>query len=401
MAPSVVLVGFLLLSLSADAHNVVLQSPPMGWNNWYTSWSLGKPFTEQDISRAAQALASTGLRDRGYVYVNLDCGWSDGYRDKQTGQVFANSTRFPSGLRGLGSFIHDLSLRYGIYTSGHQCCSPKDGDDGIVGHEQQDVAHFADMGFDFIKNDDCGSTNESFLKTHDAISRNSRPIVHSIHTSYTHGHRIGFAPQQASNVVQAAMWRTAGDIGVGDWKAIIDRARQNDAYAAVVNDGVSGQHGFNDPDILQVGNGPLTDAEGRSQFSLWCLIKAPLLIGCDVSMASKATLETLGNREAIAVNQDSLAEQGTLRFEVEGQYQVWAGRLAYGCHTALIVSTSDQPNTNVELRYAVFNASNITGSTQLTVRDLWTHADGPPFTSMANFTIPNVHGCKFLRLCPI
>eukprot|EP00935_MAST-01C_sp_MAST-1C-sp1_P002051 g2051.t1 len=319
----------------------------MGFNNWYTPWSLGKPFTEEQIKRVAEALVSTGLREQGYVYVNLDCGYSSGYRNKTTGQVEADKKRFPSGLKALSSFLHAKKLLFGIYTSGHQCCSPKDGDDGILGHEVQDVDHFAEMGIDFIKNDDCGSTNASFLKTRDAIRKNARPMVHSIHTSYTHGHKIGYPPQQASSVVQASLWRTAGDIGVGNWAAIMDRALQNNGYASVV------------------GNGGLTDAEGRSHMSLWCLMKSPLLIGCDLASASKETLATLGNSEAIAVNQDKLAVQGTLRQEVHGHHQIWAGQLAFGCYAALAINTGTSSSIDVELRWSMLNGSNITSSTPL------------------------------------
>jgi len=380
----------------------VMQTPAMGFNNWYTPWSLGKPFTEQDITRVAQALVSTGLRERGYVYVNLDCGYSNGYRDKKTGQVVADSSRFPSGLKGLGDFIHSLSLRFGIYTSGQQCCGPKDRDDGILGKEAQDVAYFSAIGVDFLKNDGCGSTDSSFLATRDAIRNSTRPMIHSIHTSYTHD-RTGFSPLEASSVVQANLWRTTGDIGIhgpGTWSSILNCARQNNAYAAVVNSNL-GQQGFNNPDILQVGNGNLTDAEGRSHFSLWCLMKAPLLIGCDVSTATSQTLATLANIEAIAVNQDMLAVQGTLRHEVPGQHQIWAGELIDGCHAALVVSVGPASLTNIELSWSVLNASNITSTTPLRVRDLWGHVDRGVSTGAANVTIADVHGCAFLKLCPV
>ena len=134
--------------------------------------------------------------------------------------------------------------------------------------------------------------------------------------------------------------------------------------------------------------------------SLWCLMKSPLLIGCDLASASKETLATLGNSEAIAVNQDKLAVQGTLRQEVHGHHQIWAGQLAFGCYAALAINTGTSSSIDVELRWSMLNGSNITSSTPLRVRDLWGHADRGVFTGAANFSIASSHGCAFVKLCP-
>jgi alpha-galactosidase len=273
----------------------------MGFNDWneiaakYPPWSKG--VNETDIRAVAQALVSTGLKDRGYVYVNLDCGYSNGTRGA-SGALIADKAKFPSGLKGLGAYIHSLGLKYGIYTSGSQCCAPKGSNDGLIGHEEADAAQMAAIGIDYVKNDDCGSTDASFLKFRDALNKTGRPMVYSIHTSWTHGGKKGLGPADAVPVANS--WRTTNDIR-NDWADILNRAMVNNAYAHLAGPGQ-----WNDPDMLEVGNKGVTDAEGRSHFALWCLMKAPLLIGTDISKASAVTIATLGNEEAIAVNQDSL-----------------------------------------------------------------------------------------------
>jgi alpha-galactosidase len=253
-----------LASLTMSLQNGAAQTPPMGFNDWneiaakYPPWSKG--VNETDIRAVAQALVSTGLKDKGYVYVNLDCGYSNGTRDA-SGALIADKTKFPSGLKGLGAYIHSIGLKYGIYTSGSQCCAPKGSNDGLIGHEEEDAAQMAAIGIDYVKNDDCGSTDASFLKFRDALNKTGRPMVYSIHTSWTHGHKKGFGPADAVPV--ANIWRTTGDIR-NDWADILNRAMLNDAYAHLAGPGQ-----WNDPDMLEIGNKGVTDAEGRSHFALW------------------------------------------------------------------------------------------------------------------------------------
>ena len=222
-------------------------------------------------------------------------------------------------------------------SSGTQCC-----DSNVrLGMEKDDANTFAAWGVDYVKYDDCGTTTQSFQALRDAINGTGRPMFYSIHSPWTHipssGIRKGPDPQ--TSVPLANCWRTTNDI-TNTFQAIMDRAHTNNKFAAL-----AGPHHWNDPDMLEVGNG-LTDAEGRSHFSLWCLMKAPLLIGTDLTRSSAATVQTLGNREAIAVNQDVLGVQGELVLP-GADSEVWAGPLANACQAALLISTGSATGMQV------------------------------------------------------
>lgn len=162
-----------------------------------------------------------------------------------------------------------------------------------------------EWGAEYVKNDDCGSTVASFATFRDALNATGKRVLYSIHTTWTHDHSKGISPAAAGAVANA--WRTTNDIS-NNWAAILNRATTNNQYASLAGPGA-----WNDPDMLEVGNAGVSDAEGRSHFALWPLMKAPLLIGTDLTAATPATIATLGNEEIIALNQDPLGVQGTLR----------------------------------------------------------------------------------------
>lgn len=184
----VLMVAACSLPSAADAlHNNLSLTPVMGFNNWdemplhYKPWIGG--FNESEVKRVGAALISTGMAAQGFVYVNLDCGWSTGYRDKN-GKLQVNETLFPSaaggkGLEPLATHLHGLNLKLGIYTSGHQCCSPKDGTDGSEGKEVEDAQQFADWKIDYIKDDDCGSSADHFPKMRGAHKMRAAAVTSS------------------------------------------------------------------------------------------------------------------------------------------------------------------------------------------------------------------------------
>lgn len=449
----------------AGLDNGVALAPPMGFNDWneiaakYPPWKDG--LNESMVFAVAKALVDTGLRDKGYKYVNLDCGYTK-QRDSD-GKLLADSKLFPTGMKAVGDKIKALGLKYGIYTSGKHCCANV----GSFGHEESDVKQFVlEWGVDYVKNDDCGAP--SFQKFQDALNATGKHVVHSIHTHWTHtGKASELGP--ADSPPLANLWRTTNDIK-NNWAAIIDRAETNNAYAALARKGA-----WNDPDMLEVGNAGVSDAEGRTHFALWALMKAPLLIGTDVTVATQQTIDTLGNEEVIAVNQDQLGIQGTLRtlrdckspasaFPInktgvqvwglthdtgaatpsecaahccaqleckvwqwriadsacyhgqadsrpqqksdawiggerssQNEFQIWTGPLTQGCHAAVLVNLKDTPTT-VTLSWEQLN--NVSSHTTLFVRDLWARQDLGAHTGHITAEISDAHGNQMYKLCP-
>lgn len=211
----------LLLPDGAALENGLARTPPMGTNDWnslavgYAPWTKWG-FNASAVLATARKLVDSGLKDLGYEYVNIDCGWSSGFRDAASGALVPNATLYPGGLAALTARLRALGLKAGIYTSGTMCCGPKGADDGIVGHEAADVAQLAALGFGYLKNDDCGSTTASFDAVRDLLLARAaagQPVVHSIHTSFTHsGHAWPVAIDPAHARAVANTFRTTKDI---------------------------------------------------------------------------------------------------------------------------------------------------------------------------------------------
>lgn len=231
----------------------------------------------------------------------------------------------------------------------------------------------------------------------DALNATGRPMVYSIHSPWTHhpdsGTMFGPDPETSGSIANA--WRTTNDI-TNNFSATMNRATTNDGFAKY-----AGPHGWNDPDMLEVGNAQISDAEGQSHFALWCLMKAPLLMGTDLTAASAATLATLGNEGAIAINQDPLGVQGTLRRQdPEGAFVLWAGPISHGCTAALAINLGDAATLSVTATFAELGI-NAAGA-QASVVDVWTNKTVAGTASgSVTFKIFVSHGNAFYRLCPI
>eukprot|EP01065_Artemidia_motanka_P036222 TRINITY_DN44128_c0_g1_i1.p2 TRINITY_DN44128_c0_g1~~TRINITY_DN44128_c0_g1_i1.p2 ORF type:complete len:389 (+),score=143.44 TRINITY_DN44128_c0_g1_i1:62-1228(+) len=382
------------LSLAAGAwglDNGLARTPPMGFNDWneiaakYPPWQKG--VNETIFLAVGETMNRTGLVAKGYKYLNLDCGYAASERGSD-GKLVADAKLFPSGMPAVAAKVRALGMKFGIYTSGKQCCAPLLSDNGNLGKEAQDATQFVEeWGVEYVKNDDCGSEVASFSKFRDALNKTGKPVLYSIHTKWTHSTSSGISPETSAPV--ANIWRTTGDIK-NNWPAVLDRAVRNNAHAAAAGPG-----GFNDPDMLEVGNG-LTDAESRSHFAMWCVMKAPLLIGTDVTAASDATLATLGNAELIAVNQDPLGKQGTLRAN-DSNHQLWAGELTSSCHAIVYVNTAD----SVGGGQVNLTACGLPADKTWTVRNLWTHQDAG--TASQHLTVAGVqpHDNAAYKLCPV
>ncbi|KAH9289902.1 hypothetical protein KI387_034019, partial [Taxus chinensis] len=283
------------------------------WNSWN---HFACHVNEKTIRETADAMVSTGLNKLGYEYVNIDDCWAQLNRDDK-GNLVARASTFPSGIKALADYVHSRGLKLGIYSdAGYKTCSKTM--PGSLGHEEQDAKTFASWGVDYLKYDNCHNGNKDpkqrYQKMSEALSKAGRPIFYSM-CEWGQKDPATWAPKIANS------WRTTGDIH-NRWQSVTSRADQNDKWAEYAGPG-----GWNDPDMLEVGNGNLTTEEYRSHFSIWALMKAPLLIGCDIRSTSSETLEILSNEEVINVNQDSLGTQGK-KVSKEGDLEVWAGPLS-------------------------------------------------------------------------
>lgn len=292
-------------------------TPPMGWNSWN---KFACNVDETLIRQMADAMVSTGMKDAGYVYINIDDCWH-GERDS-LGFIHPDGKRFPSGIKALADYVHAKGLKIGLYSdAGSQTCG---GRPGSRGYEFQDAMTYASWGIDYLKYDWCnteGLMAEGAYKTiAAALKKAGRPIVLSI-CEWGHDKPWIWGPAVGH------LWRTTGDIyncfdcikDHGSWKAwgvmqILDKQDGLRKYA--------GPGHWNDPDMLEVGNGALTESEDRAHFSMWAMLAAPLIAGNDLRSMNKHTTSVLTNTDVIAVNQDSLGIQG-FKLAVADSVETW------------------------------------------------------------------------------
>ncbi|MFI5908409.1 glycoside hydrolase family 27 protein [Dactylosporangium sp. NPDC051541] len=361
---------------SAQAlENGVARTPPMGWNSWNT---FGCNINETLIRQMADAIVSSGLRDLGYQYVVVDDCWFNPNRDS-AGNLQGDPSRFPSGMKALGDYLHGKGLKFGIYeapldkTCG-QYFGSYPGATGSGGHETQDARQFAAWGVDYLKYDWCsptGSINDQvtvFSRMRDALAATGRPIVYSINTNSVHA-KTG--PQRNWGDV-ANLWRTTEDIQNmwnGGQTNNYPMGVQNIVDVTVPLAGYAGPGHFNDPDMLEVGRGGgMNDTEMRSHFALWSMLAAPLLAGNDIRSMNAATQTILGNRTLIAIDQDSLGLQAT-QVSNDGTRQVLAKRLANGDVAVALFNRGGSATTVSTTAAAVGKAG-----TAFTLLDAWTGA---------------------------
>jgi alpha-galactosidase len=350
-------------------------TPPMGWNSWNR---YGCDVSDTLIRKQADAMVTSGLKAAGYQYVNVDDCW-EGKRDAN-GYIQPNE-RFPD-MKALGDYIHSKGLKFGIYSSpGPKTCAKHE---GSYGHEQQDADSYAKWGVDYLKYDWCSARDvykpaeypEAFRKMHGALIRTGRPIVYSIHGR---GPVWEWAARSGAN-----LWRTTGDIKDSYARMIAIASAQSglEQYA--------GPGHWNDPDMLEVGNGGMKDNEYRMHMTMWCLLAAPLLAGNDLTEMTPATLEILTNREAIAVDQDPLGIQGRRVLQV-GPVEVWVKPLHDGSK-AVGLFNREQGIIPVQISLKELGLGS-----HATVRDLWEHKDLPPVSEMLSADVGE-HDVVFLRL---
>ncbi len=329
------------------------RTPPMGWNSWN---HFECKVSDAVVRGAADALVSNGMKAAGYVYVNIDDCWQ-GKRDEK-GFVHPNE-RFPD-MKALAGFVHSKGLKLGIYSSpGPKTCA---GYEGSLGHEEQDAQTYAEWGIDYLKYDYCSFKGDvpaqiaAYKKMHDALARTGRSIVFSL-CQYGMDRVWSWGPSVGGN-----LWRTTDDI------------EDNYTRMAYIGFGQNGLERFagpghwNDPDMLEVGNGKMTTEEYRTHMSLWCLLAAPLLAGNDLTKMTPETIALLTNPEVVAVDQDPAGMQG-YRVSQEGPLEVWVKPLADRSRAVGLFNRGESP---AEVRVH-FRDIEMGDSAQ--VRDLWARQD--------------------------
>ena len=356
----------------------VAQTPPMGWNSW--NYFAGR-VTDKDIRDSADLVVSSGMKDAGYIYVNIDDTW-EGERDASG--VLHTNAKFPD-MKALADYVHSKGLKIGIYSGpGTKTCG---GYAASLGHEEQDAKMYADWGIDYLKYDLCSyipdvlekqAPNDkaaqmrlmigAYDKMGKALKATGRPIVYSL-CQYGWDAVWEWAPALGGN-----LWRTTGDI-TPRWDRIYAIASQQAGLESYAGPG----H-WNDPDMLEVGNGKLSLAENRTHFTLWAILAAPLLAGNDLPHMKPEIKAILTNRDVIAINQDALGKQGTRTYS-DGEVEVWTRQLQGGALAVAIVAVGDS-------RYAThpfhLNLAKLGLHGPQAGKDLWT---GKPITLTDNMPI--------------
>jgi alpha-galactosidase len=370
--------------------NAVLgATPPMGWNSWNTF--ACNNLNESLIKGVADAFVSSGMKDGGYQYVNLDDCWMDG-RDS-SGKIRVNASKFPAGMSALASYIHDKGLKLGLYsTPGTKTCaniySGYTGGIGSLGHEKSDAQTYASWGVDYLKYDKCTADLGGFAVMRDALRASGRPIFYSINP----GDGSGCVPGKCSLDLPsiANMWRIGFDINAS-WSSVVGLIDQNAPLAQYAGPG----H-WNEPDMLEVGK-LANETEDRAHFSMWAIMAAPLLAGNDIRSMNTTTKTILTNAEVIAVDQDPLGVQGKLVASPAPNLQVWAKKLS-GTNSVAVVLLNR--GTSAAAIRAEWSAIGVPAGSA-TVRDLWSHTDLGAFQNSYTAAAVPAHGVVMLKVVAV
>ncbi|RCG20417.1 glycoside hydrolase family 27 protein [Streptomyces reniochalinae] len=359
------------------------KTPPMGFNNWNAT-HCGADFNEEMVKDTADIFVEKGLKDAGYEYVNLDDCWAEPERDAD-GKLVPNKERFPHGIEAVADYVHSKGLKLGIYTSaGTWTCNTEPGMPGALGHEESDARQFADWGVDYLKYDNCNNegrpAQERYQTMRDALDKTGRDIVYNI-CEWGENKPWEWAPKLAET------WRTTEDIS-DNWDSMLGIMQENLKLSQYASPG-----DFNDPDMLEVGNGGMTDTEYRTHFSMWSIMAAPLLIGSDLREDDGAAIDILSNKEVIAVDQDALGKQGEVVSQEDGRWVV-SKELADGSRAIALFNETDQEQTIT----TTADAATVPHADSYKVRDLWKHSDSTSNGGLSE-KVPS-HGTVMLRVTP-
>jgi alpha-galactosidase len=358
-------------------YNGLAKTPPMGWNSWN---KFHGRVDDPSVRSIADAMASNGMKAAGYLYVNIDDTW-EGERDA-AGNITSNK-KFPD-MKALADYVHSKGLKLGIYSSpGPNTCA---GYEGSYMHEQQDAKTWAAWGIDYLKYDWCGARNlytdaemqAVYQKMGDALRATGRPIVYSL-CQYGRADVWKWAPEVSGNA-----WRTTGDIS-DRWQSMLGFFEKQNVLAEYAAPG----H-FNDPDMLEIGNGGMTDTEYRTHMSLWSMLAAPLLAGNDLRDMTPAIHDILTNSEVVAVDQDPLGRQAR-RLSQSGDQEIWVRDLS-GNAKAVALFNRGAETAKMTLK---LSETGIKGAPK--VRDLWSHQEIATEGGELSATVPS-HGVVLVKV---
>lgn len=370
------------------------KTPPMGWNSWNT---FRLDINEEVVKGIADVFIEKGFKDAGYEFIVIDDGWQIS-RDEE-GNIIPNPEKFPSGIKALADYIHSKGLKMGIYSdAGYKTCGEFP---GSRGYEYQDARQYTAWGVDYLKYDFCFTGNQSapdsYRLMRNSLEKAGRPVVFSIcewgsQKPWEWGEGIGH------------LWRTTYDIrpcwDCGEQVVYHGKAFENFIGFTKILDLEAGLESFagpghwNDPDMLEVGNGNLTFEENKSHFSLWCILAAPLMLGNDIRNLSPEIHDILTNKEVIAVDQDPLGKQG-VKVRDDGDLEVWVKQLADGSR-ALVLFNRSESATNMNVTW---NEIGYPAHLKALVRDLWQKKDMGKFTKEYTDEVPS-HGVVMIVVKP-
>jgi alpha-galactosidase len=368
--------------------NGLAKTPPMGWNSWNKFGCKG--LNEKVVRETADTMVSSGMKDAGYQFVILDDCWQTG-RDA-SGNIVADAERFPSGIKALADYVHSKGLKFGIYTDvGTMTCAKRP---GSIGHEYQDAKQYANWGVDYLKEDWCNTlpgqnSESSYTLMRNALADSGRPIVFSI--CEWGSTKPWLWAESIGN-----LWRATGDIQdcwdcKKDWGGngvtqIIDQMNGLETYA--------GPGHWNDPDMLEVGNGGMTKEEYRAHFSMWAMFSAPLLAGNDISNMTPDTKEILLNKEVIAIDQDPLGNQSR-RVKKTGDLEIWSKQLQDGGRAVVLLNRSPAAAKIAVAWTDIGYPDTLSAS----VRNLWSATDHGKQSGSYSADVPS-HGVVMLTIKP-
>ncbi len=373
-------------------------TPPMGWNSWNT---FQTNISDTLVKGIADVMVSSGMKAAGYSYLVLDDGWMAMERNPVTGDLVPDPKKFPNGMKVLIDYVHSKGLKFGLYNcAGTKTCA---GYPGTRGYEYQDARFYASLGIDYLKNDWCNTeginAKEAYTTMSEALKAAGRPIVFSLCEWGSNK-----AWEWAENVGE--LWRTTGDISAifdgyidhGSWKQmgvmpIVDLQKGLRKYA--------GPGHWNDPDMLEVGNG-MSVNEDKAHFSLWAMLAAPLMAGNDLRKMSKETNAILVNKEVIAIDQDKEGMEG-FKYKDTDSMEVWVRPLENEDWTVCFLNRSAKPmrvnfNWKDELiTDSLFNKTMNAKDHSYKIRNLWTKANSGDTQKPFSAALPS-HDIVMLRL---
>jgi alpha-galactosidase len=382
-----VLVGSFAAIPALALDNGLAKTPPMGWNSWN---KFACDVSEELTRSIANAMVTSGLKNAGYEYVVIDDCWQVG-RDDQ-GNIIPDPKRFPHGMKALSDYVHSKGLKFGIYSdAGTGTCQNRP---GSRGYEFQDARQYAAWGVDYLKYDWCNHSTQdsqaSYSIMRDALAKSGRPIVFSL--CEWGSTKPWLWAKDVGN-----LWRATGDI-IDKWSTgegkdglgvvqILDQLNGLESYV--------GPGHWNDPDMLEVGNKGLTDAEARAHFSLWCILAAPLIAGNDIRSMTPEIRAILTNKELIAIDQDALGIQGH-RVKKEGDLEVWSKQLSDGTRAVALLNRG---NGDMEVSVA-WQEIGYPASLKASVRDLWSGKASENTEGKYSASVPG-HGAVVVRIIPL